>query len=89
MTPETSRFSRILFVLAFVTGLAVVGWVASGFVGTSAFALGMTVLIGLVYLAGAWELLRFGQATAQLRAAMGTMGQPLNRLADWLQGVPA
>ncbi|MDV7392714.1 hypothetical protein RZS08_15205, partial [Arthrospira platensis SPKY1] len=69
MTPETSRSSRILFILAFVTGLAVVGWVASGFVGTSAFALGMTLLIGLVYLAGAWELRRFAQTTGQLRSA--------------------
>lgn len=88
MTPETSRFSRILFVLAFVTGLAVVGWVASGFVGTSAFALGMTLLIGLVYLAGAWELRRFAQATGQLRSAMATVPQHLARLPDWLPTVP-
>lgn len=89
MTPETSRSSRILFVLAFVTGLAVVGWVATGFVGTSAFALGMSLLIGLVYLAGAWELHRFGQVTVQLRSALAAVPQPLVRLADWLPTVPA
>ncbi|TNF54671.1 MAG: DUF802 domain-containing protein [Burkholderiales bacterium] len=83
-----SRSSRVLFVLAFITGLAVVGWVASGFVGTSAFALGMTLLIGLVYLAGAWELRRYGQDTAQLRVAMGGIPETLARLADWLPRVP-
>jgi hypothetical protein len=88
MTTTTSRSSRILSVLAFITGLAVVGWVASGFVGTSAFALGMTLLIGLVYLAGAWELRRFGQATAQLQAAMAGIPQPLAQLSDWLPRVP-
>ena len=88
MTTTMSRSSRVLFVLAFITGLAVVGWVASGFVGTSAFALGMTLLIGLVYLTGAWELRRYGQDTAQLRVAMSGIPETLARLADWLPRVP-
>ena len=64
-------------------------WVASGFVGTSAFALGMTLLIGAVYLGGAWELHRFGQTTTALTAALGSVPQPLEKLADWLPRVPA
>jgi len=88
MTPETSRSYRALSVGAFVIGLAMVAWVASGFVGTSAFALGMTLLIGAVYLGGAWELHRFGQATTAFNAALASVSQPLGQLADWLPHVP-
>ena len=45
MTTEMSRSHRALSFAAFVTGLAAVAWVASGFVGSSAFALGMTLLM--------------------------------------------
>lgn len=86
---STSRPYRALSFLAFIVGLAAVAWVASGFVGTSAFALGMTLLIGAVYLGGAWELRRFGQTTAGFRAAMAGVPQPLAQLADWLPSVPA
>jgi hypothetical protein len=89
MTTETSRSHRALSFAAFVTGLAAVAWVASGFVGSSAFALGMTLLIGAVYLGGAWELRRFGQTTAGFHAAMASVPQPLAQLADWLPAVPA
>ncbi len=88
MTSETSRSFRALSVGAFITGLAAVAWVASGFVGSSAFALGMTLLIGAVFLAGALELRRFGQTTAALKAALHAVPQPLARLADWLPSVP-
>jgi hypothetical protein len=87
--PSDARSYRALSVGAFFTGLAVVAWVASGFVGTSAFALGMTLLIGAVYLGGAWELRRFGQSTAGLNAALARVPQPLPQLADWLATVPA
>lgn len=89
MTPETPRSHRALSVGAFVIGLAVLFWVGSGFAGVDAFALGMTVLIGLVYLGGAWELRRFGQTTAALNAAMAGVPQPLSQLGDWLPSVPA
>lgn len=85
----SSRPYRALSFAAFVTGLIAVAWVSSGFVGSSAFALGMTLLIGLVYLGGAWELRRFGQTTAALDGALGDVPQPLERLADWLPQVPA
>ena len=86
---STSRPYRALSFSAFLVGLAAVAWVASGFVGTSAFALGMTLLIGAVYLSGAWELRRFGQTTAGFRAAMAGVPQPLAQLVDWLPSVPA
>lgn len=86
---ESSNLYRALSVGAFVTGLAAVAWVASGFVGTSAFALGMTLLIGVVYLGGAWELRRFSRTTLALQAAMADVPQPLAKLSDWLERVPA
>lgn len=86
---SSSRSTRALSFAAFLVGLAAVAWVASGFVGTGAFALGMTLLIGAVYLGGAWELRRFGQTTAALNAALASVPQPLAQLADWLPSVPA
>jgi Domain of unknown function (DUF802) len=91
MSTETSssRPYRALSFAAFFIGLAVLAWVASGFAGVDAFALCMTLLIGLVYLGGAWELRRFGQTTAALNAAMASVPQPLAQLGDWLPSVPA
>lgn len=91
MTPNTSSSAsfRALSWFALFVGLGVVAWVASGFVGTSAFALAMTLLIGAVYLGGVWELRRFGQTTSALNAALGSVPQPLEKLADWLPRVPA
>ena len=57
----------------FGAGLAAVGWVAWGFVGSSPLALAMTVLMGGVYVLGAAELMRFRAATASLAAALADM----------------
>ncbi|WP_068637603.1 DUF802 domain-containing protein [Thauera butanivorans] len=65
--------NRSMSVAAFLLGGAVVVWVGAGYVGRSPLALGMTVLIGLVYLAGTLELLRFERATAALRQALGAL----------------
>lgn len=87
--PTSSRSYRALSLAAFAVGLAIVAWVASGFVGTGVFALGMTLLIGAVYLGGAWELRRFAQTSTALNTALDQIPQPLNQLADWLPTVPA
>ncbi len=90
---SSSHPYRALSFAAFCIGLAVLAWVASGFAGVDAFALGMTLLIGVVYVGGAWELRRFGQTTAALHTAMASVPQPqapvLKNLADWLPSVPA
>jgi Domain of unknown function (DUF802) len=86
---SSSRPYRALSFAAFFIGLAVLAWVASGFAGVDAFALGMTLLIGGVYLGGAWELRRFGQTTAALHSAFDSVPQPLTQLANWLPSVPA
>jgi len=80
--------SRILSVVAFVLGLAVVVWVGAGYVGLSPLALGMTALIGLVYLTGAVELLRFDRATSALQHALDTIPVELPDPGGWLRGLP-
>ena len=72
----------------FGAGLAAVGWVAWGFVGSSPLALAMTVLMGGVYVLGAAELMRFRAATASLAAALADMAQPLTDLDAWLERLP-
>jgi len=75
--------------LAFGLGLMSVVLVGAGFVGTSAIALAMTLVIGLVYVLGALELLRFRGTTRGLSAALSGIPQPLSGTDDWLGTVPA
>jgi hypothetical protein len=78
-----------IFALVFAIGLAAVAWVALGFVGSSWLALVITLLIGLVYGLGAWELRQFRAATASLAGALANIQQPLADLDTWLGSVPA
>lgn len=75
----------------FAVGLAAVGWVGWGFVGTSPLALAMTVVIGGVYVLGAYELMQFRAATTSLSAALAdSPAEPLANLGHWLDRlVPA
>ena len=81
--------NRIVFAIVFAIGLATVGWVGIGFVGTSGLALAMTLVIGLVYLLGAVEVMRFRAASAALSAALADVAQPLTDIGAWLERVPA
>ena len=62
--------NRTLTLTAFLLGLLAVGWVGAGYIGHSPLALTRTARIGVVYLAGGLELLRFQQATASLARAL-------------------
>jgi hypothetical protein len=81
--------NRRLFAIAFAIGLAAVGWVGWGFVGTSWLALAMTTVIATVYAFGAFELRRFRLATSGLSTALAAIPQPPPDLAGWLEKVPA
>ena len=70
--------------LAFLLGAAIVGWVGVGFVGSNTLALVMTVIIGAVYLFGAFEILEFRRATSTLAVALAAIPEQLTNLADWL-----
>ncbi|WP_010460952.1 DUF802 domain-containing protein [Acidovorax radicis] len=70
----------------FAVGLAVVGWVGWGFVGSSPLALAMTAVIAAVYVLGAYELMQFRAATSSLSTALaGLPQQPLENLGGWLE----
>jgi len=81
--------TRSFFMAPFAVGLAVLGWIAAGFVGASGVALAITAVIAGVYLLGAWELRQYRAATQGLDQALRQLAQPPARLADWLQSVPA
>ncbi|WP_298602082.1 DUF802 domain-containing protein, partial [uncultured Zoogloea sp.] len=76
--------NRTLALMAYLLGLLAVGWVGAGYIGHSPLALTMTALIGVVYLAGGLELLRFQQATASLARALEAIPEGLASLGDWL-----
>ncbi len=80
--------NRLCSIAAFALGAAAVAWVAWGYAGGSPLALAMTLLIGAVYGVGAFELWRFQQASAGLRAALALVTDPLPGLAGWLARVP-
>jgi hypothetical protein len=81
--------TKILFNLAFVTGVFAVIWVGFGFIDSSALAVAMTALIFAVYLAGAVELHRFRHATATLTTALDAISEHIPDLSRFLSGVDA
>ncbi len=79
--------NKPLAIAAFFLGLAAVGWVGFGYLGTSPLALLMTLFIGSVYGLGALELRRFDEATQNLQVALADlpkMPDTPQRLSDWL-----
>lgn len=76
--------TRFLQYAVFVAGLAVVGWVGAGYIGTNPLALAVTAIIGASYLMGALELHRFQQATSTLTQAVADLSTPPDNLGAWL-----
>jgi Domain of unknown function (DUF802) len=84
-TRPLSTMIRPLGLVAFVLGLAALGWVGAGYAGVNPFALAMTLLIGACYLAGGLELLRYQRATAGLQVALaGVPASGVPELGAWL-----
>ncbi|WP_321909238.1 DUF802 domain-containing protein [Paraburkholderia sp. J11-2] len=73
--------------VVFVVGLAAVCWIGAGYALTNPLASAVTLLIGACYVAGAWELYRFQQATTTLVQALAQLNAPPARLAGWLDTV--
>ena len=77
--------SRIrLDLVVFIAGLLAVCWIGVGYVASNPLAAAVTLLIGACYVAGAWELLRYRQATAALSRAVAGLTQPPATLDTWL-----
>ncbi|WP_211951240.1 DUF802 domain-containing protein, partial [Cupriavidus yeoncheonensis] len=75
----------LIQIVVFLAGLAVVGWIGAGYAGTNLLALAVTLLIGGFYLAGAFELKRYHQATGTLAQAIaGLSGAPAS-LGAWIE----
>jgi hypothetical protein len=81
--------TKLLKPAVFLAGLAMLSWIAAGYVGTSALALSMVLLIAGCYLAGGAELRRYQQATDALQAALADPAMSPTDLADWLGRLPA
>ena len=68
----------------FLAGLAIVGWIGVGYVGTHALGVVVSLVIGACYVVGAVELQRYRQATASLAQALNDTAPAGNGLQAWL-----
>lgn len=76
---------RTMFTAAFLLGALAIVWIGTGFLGTDWLALTVTLLIGIVYGLGCFEMLQFRRATATLDAALLNVPGNLQSLDSWLQ----
>ncbi|MDR6382533.1 DUF802 domain-containing protein [Paraburkholderia caribensis] len=79
-----SRY-RIDFVVVFLVGLVVAGWVGAGYIVSNPLALAVTLLVAACYVAGALELQRYQEATATLTRALAELSEAPSRLGVWLE----
>ncbi|MFC3337802.1 DUF802 domain-containing protein [Paracandidimonas soli] len=80
--------NRFIHIVVFLAGLAAIGWIGAGYVGSNPLALSMTLLIGAFYLLGAWELYRYHQDTIAMRRLLDGQTETPESLGDWLGQVP-
>ena len=77
-------FRHLLDSVVFLLGLAVVCWIGIGYLGSNLLALLVTLLIGVGYVFGALELLRYRRATSTLEHSVATLSAPPSSLEEWL-----
>ncbi|SFM69948.1 DUF802 domain-containing protein [Marinobacter zhejiangensis] len=80
--------TRLLFLLTFLLGAGVVGWIGLGFRESDPIALTVTLLIGAVYGFGFLELMHFRRTTGQLDTGLNTLPQTREQLGDWIARLP-
>lgn len=76
------------FSIAYLLGLAAVAWVAATAVGGHLLVLVMTLVIGMVFTLGAWELRRQRAETLALSQALAQAQDAPPDLNAWLAQVP-
>ncbi len=77
-------FRNLLNLAVFVVGLAAVGWIGAGYIGSNPLGTAVAMLIGACYLAGGLELHRYRQATHTLQHAVSDLSAAPPSLGDWL-----
>ncbi|MEW9571874.1 DUF802 domain-containing protein [Rhodanobacter sp. Si-c] len=75
---------NLLVPVVFLAGLLAVCWIGIGYLGNHTLAAAVAALIAACYLAGAFELLRYRQATATLVRALPSIGEAADNLGGWL-----
>ena len=70
--------------VVFLAGLLAVGWIGIGYAGTHPLAAVVATVIAACYLVGAFELLRYRQATATLTQALPSINDAADNLDGWL-----
>lgn len=83
MSPS-NRSNAFVPALVLALGLAVVAWIAIGYIGSNTLALAVTLLIGACYVVGGLELLRYRRATVSLADAVDGLATPPESLGPWL-----
>ena len=79
---------QLLNIVVFSLGLCAVCWVGAGYLGSNPLALAVTLLVGACYLAGAFELRRYSEATATLARTVDSLTAPPASLAACLDPLP-
>jgi len=82
-------FRHLLLLSVFALGLAAIGWIVAGYLGSNPLGLAVALLIGACYLAGAFELQRYRQATATLQQAVSELTEAPADLGRWLDRLPS
>lgn len=75
---------NFLVPVVFLAGLLAVCWIGIGYLGNHTLAAAVAALIAACYLAGAFELLRYRQATATLVRALPSIDEAAGNLGGWL-----
>ena len=77
-------FRHLVQFVVFLVGLAAIGWIGAGYIGSNPLGAAVALLIGACYVCGAAELYRYRQATATLQHAVGDLSVAPPQLGDWL-----
>ena len=80
---------RFSFLIVFSLGALALIWVAAAVANSHFLVLVMTLLIGAVYVFGAWELRQYRATTNALNQGLGQVPADLVQLSDWLITLPA
>ena len=76
--------TKFLFSAAFFIGVIAIVWIGRIFLGADLLGLGVTILIGGVYLIGTWELLLFRRETNALEKALAELNDKTQDIQQWL-----